>query len=287
MHRGWHLRRFNTASIALAALALVLMGIPSAGAATSSVAGPQARTAEARAEDTIFAKCIAAARQQAPEAWVCTADGLTYSVRQSDGTTQERFLPVQTDSVAPSTGVAPRIGEDWDYWCETVARCSRRVNQYVAETKGNLTYGVSGRIVGYIDIISRQNFDGIRPRYRVRLIWDGGPGVIPYDWYKQCRRNITGPDPSCGIRTFYPGAFGPGFSNYWTERQILSNDPLRRDDDYHDDTFGDFGASTEAYVFHAAPLRGRDWFCDTGLMAAATASTPNDHVSSLHSPPVP
>jgi hypothetical protein len=74
----------------------------------------------------------------------------------------------------------------------------------------------------------------------VRLIWDGGPGVIPDDWYKQCRRNITGPDPSCGIRTFYPSAFGPGFSYYWTERQILSNDPLRRDDYYHDDTFGNF-----------------------------------------------
>jgi hypothetical protein len=90
----------------------------------------------ARAEDRIFAKCIAAARQRAPEGWVCTADGLTFSVRQPDGTTQERSLPVQADSVAPSTVVAPMIGEDWDYWCETVARCSRRLSPYVAETKG-------------------------------------------------------------------------------------------------------------------------------------------------------
>ena len=250
MRQGWHLRRFNTARVALAALALVLMSIPSAGASTSPAAEPQARADVARAEDRIFAKCIAAARQRAPEGWVCTADGLSYSVRQPNGTTQEQFLPVPADSVAPSRVVAP-------------ARCSRRVNQYVAETKGNLTYGVGNRIVGYIDIISRQNFDGIRPRYRVRLIWDGGPGVLPYDWYKQCRRNITGPDPSCGIRTFYPAAFGPGFGSYYTERQILSNDPLLRNDDYHDDTFGDFGATTEAYVFHAAPLRGRDWFCDS------------------------
>jgi hypothetical protein len=240
------------------ALALVVIGIPSAGASTSAAAGPQAR-----AEDTIFAECIAAARQRAAEGWVCTADGLSYSVRQADGTTREQFLPVETDSVAPSTVVAPKIGEDWDYWCETVARCSRRVTAYIAETKGNLTYGVGNRIVGYIDIISRQNFNGISPRYRVRLIWDGGPGVIPYDWYKHCRRNITGPDPSCGVRRFNPGPFGPGFASYYTERQILSNDPLRRDDDYHDDTYGDFAATTEAYVFHAAPLRGRDWFCDT------------------------
>jgi hypothetical protein len=64
MHRGRHLRRFNTAGVALAALALVLMSIPSAGASTSAAAGPQARAGEARAEDTIFAKCIAAARQR-------------------------------------------------------------------------------------------------------------------------------------------------------------------------------------------------------------------------------
>jgi hypothetical protein len=245
-------RRIALVVLALSLLALLGTGAPSTSAATSQVA----KTGQ---EERIFAKCINKAQLLRAESWVCTADGLSYSTRGSDGKINRQFLPMSADSAPP--GVGPKI-DDYDTWCETVARCSRRVNAYIAETKGNVSYGGSSGLIGAFDIIARTNFNGTQPRYRVVLIWDLGPGIIPYEWYKSCRRNITGPDPSCGLIEFYPNNIGPGMGRYRTDH-LMNGTPLSRDDDYHDDTGGEFGASGYSLIWSTPALRGRDWVCDT------------------------
>ncbi len=93
-----------------------------------------------------------------------------------------------------------RQGDDYDVWCENVEVCHRRINGYIAESKGNATYfSFEQGFIGDFDIILRINLNGRQPRWQVTVILDRGPALQFNEIWVNCGQAVDFlPDATCG-----------------------------------------------------------------------------------------
>jgi hypothetical protein len=197
------------------------------------------------------AACVANAKRitQQGQAWVCLGDKLTYNA----GT---RRTPDWSTTAAPQTSAGPmpasRVGEDYDFWCESKSKCSRKISAYIAETKGNATYGVNDEVYGSMDIIWRQNFDGPWSRWRLTLKWESGSAVEDDGWIAWQREEEFGPDSNyCHSKTFHPSAISR--VNRWAyspskTRMNYCDKKVGKKEDWHDDLKGWFFCRGERFA---------------------------------------
>lgn len=138
--------------------------------------------------------CVQLAKKLTDGPWSCVGDSLTY---RADDRGRSQWTTIALphgglassveqrrdgDSVATSPNdIGDDIGDDYDYWCENKASCTRFITQFIAEIKGNVAYGQGAEVWGNFDIVWRQNFDGPWNRYRSCILWDSGSAVNT-DW---------------------------------------------------------------------------------------------------------
>ncbi|GEM_PF-1240280 len=230
------------------------------------------------AEGSGLQECIATAKQERPEAWVCMGGVLTSTHTDDSGQTTTTTRLVEFDvlqTTVPSqvngqSGTAQSSGDFYDTWCENASVCGRQISSYIAEVKGNGAYGNLRGAIGGFDYIVRQNFNGQYPRWRSIIDWDWGPTVYPNEFYTQCKRHVRrAPDPSCGTETAYflhinsrnPRRWWPSPTGYDYLSQRLTSSSK-----YHDDLWGSFRAEGYNTTWHVATIHTGRWrHCDSHL----------------------
>lgn len=221
--------------------------------------------------------CIQQGLETRADSWTCFGDVLTTTQLDARGeqsvrsTTVPNALPVQSRSAGLSKDgtdlSAAAATDDYDSWCESGTICGRQISKYIAEVKGNGAYGNQDGVIGRIDVIVRQSFDGPWPRWRGLLIWDSGPAVTPSSYRVSCRINQTGPDGHCGGTDFYYGTISSGNWRTWHPRPAgydYNSQKLAGSTKYHEDAFGSFKASGYSLTFYFGTLHTGRWrYCSS------------------------
>lgn len=218
-------------------------------------------------DSAVQQQCISAAKRTQSQAWTCVGGALTAQVIGAKGANQllvKQFGSGAAEMTpAPAAGTAGILADDYDSWCETGSVCGRKISDYTAEVKGNGVYGVGSQVVGRLDIVYRQTFNGYRPRWRGLLIWDSGPTVRPRPFYAYCRINRTGTDGFCGNITFSFAAISSTSWRAWSPSSTgfhqLGGNPLVNGTEYHDDLYGSFTADGYSQIFYAATIHTGRW----------------------------
>ncbi len=154
------------------------------------------------------------------------------------------------------------LADDYDSWCEFGTVCARKISDYIAEVKGNGAYGDGDGVIGNIDFIVRQAFNGAYPRWRGLIIWDSGPVIRPNLFWADCRINRTGPDGFCGnaeldfsnISSTSQRSWAPSATTYKQLSGALSNNTT-----YHDDLHGSFKADGYPQTFGTGTIHTGRW----------------------------
>lgn len=169
-------------------------------------------------------KCVTAATDAQYQQWVCVG-GKMHVQKEKDGKPANRDEQVADDEApvalgsptfqrASSTRVVPMSGGDfWDNWCETGTTCSRRINSYASETKGNAAYGNQYGSIGAFDIILTTNLNGRSGQWKVVLIWDRGPRLTFNAPTLHCRQKGFLAAIDCGNH---------GYNNFSTQSRYTS-----------------------------------------------------------------
>ncbi|HKD97326.1 MAG TPA: hypothetical protein VKB69_06935 [Micromonosporaceae bacterium] len=208
-----------------------------------------------------LAACIAAAKAERPSTWFCMGGDLTTTtVKGGKVTTDTRT--VATDFRDTTGEVRPFI-DDYDSWCENGSICGRQISAYIAEVKGNGAYGDIHGVIGTVDFIIRQAFNGQYPRWRTVIIWDSGPVITINQYVNVCRININNwPDGTCGTSEAFFYQIGPSrWRDAWpSETGYDQNDSKLTDSrNYHDDNYGSFYAAGYSQLFAAGTLHTGRW----------------------------
>jgi hypothetical protein len=205
--------------------------------------------------------CIAEANRIRPEAWTCMGGELTVSADNRGRSTDTAYVVAEDVTLSPAPAAPGR--DDYDSWCENGTVCSRKINDYTAEVKGNGAYGDSNGVIGSFDIVYRQSFDGKLPRWRTLLDWDSGPEINPGTWMNVCRVNVSaGPDGYCGkndVNLVSVNAAAP--RSWWPSngRWAYNAQRLTGSGNYHDDHEGEFTAFGHRPMFKAGTLHTGRW----------------------------
>lgn len=236
---------------------LVLLALPVVPAA----AAPPSR----QAHEASVGTCVDLARSSVQGAWTCVGAQLSFETREG-GTAlwlHQRTGPLSSNATL-TTSPVPFV-DDYDTWCETSGTCIRFINDYIAEIKGNLTYGVGSEVYGTFDVIWRQAFDGDRNRYRLLLDWDSGAAVDSDYWHAAVREEKTGlPDPTTGYLDFFPAVISSLSTRAWkpssTGFTYVSGAGVNSSTaTHHDDLYGSFFA--RGVRFGAGSLHLPDFKC--------------------------
>ncbi|MBI0299263.1 hypothetical protein JBE04_33595 [Streptomyces sp. PRKS01-29] len=210
--------------------------------------------------------CVDRAQELTPRTWTCTGGTLTVTADR-EGKPTDKTYTVAEDFRTTATPAAPRAGEsvrdDYDTWCESGTICGRKINDFIAEVKGNVAYGDQNGVIGTFDLILRQAFDGQFPRWRTALDWDSGPEVQPGEWSINCRTNISGgPDDYCGENHAYFASINLGSTRTWwpSPRRYSYNEDLLRDGRrHHDDEKGEFYVHAHEGLWKIGVLHTGRW----------------------------
>ncbi|WP_257446707.1 hypothetical protein [Archangium lipolyticum] len=221
--------------------------------------------------------CVAQAKEDRPEVWTCMGGELTTAQVGADGKAQVSSRMIAEDiqdttraqeggaddsSTSAPEGMAPLAADDYDSWCENGSVCARKIGNHTAEVKGNGAYGDARGVIGALDFVVRQSFNGPYPRWRGLLIWDYGPTITPNSFYNACRINVVGPDRHCGINTMYFGTISSARQRTWwpsSTRYDQHTTRLRGSTNYHDDNYGSFHASGYPQTFFLPTIHTGRW----------------------------
>jgi hypothetical protein len=260
----------------VAAFLLLCAGAVSAPTASSAAAATKV------VQDPNSA-CISQALASGSESWTCFGDELTTSTTDAAGKDIVRREKVADPTVpafvdesrpTPTVGTEARSAEeltvasdDYDTWCESGTICGRQISAYIAEVKGNGAYGDQNGVIGRVDVIQRQSFNGPYPRWRGLLIWDSGPAVTTTRYTVTCRINVDGPDGTCGGITHYFSTISSGNWRSWSPSSTgyrQNSQRLVGSTYYHEDAYGSFTASGRSQVFYYGTLHTGRWrYCSS------------------------
>ena len=167
------------------------------------------------------------------------------SPSQESGMSPTAMTSSSSRSSTPSLlALATSIPNDGDTWCENQATCTRLINSYTAQIKGNASIVDFSGVVTSFDIIWTQMFNGPFPQWQLTLYWDAGHSVIPVYFRATCKRSVAGsPDPTCGSRDFLIAPVYstnrredlPTFRTFYRNSQTLNGINNAK---YHDDLNG-------------------------------------------------
>ncbi|WP_344836118.1 hypothetical protein [Kribbella ginsengisoli] len=220
-------------------------------------------------DDSAQRACIAEAKRMPKSAWTCMAGMLTARIEVPGGAPRTEIKEFGSGIVQltppPATKAAAGadiLADDYDSWCEDGTVCGRKISDYIAEVKGNGVYGVGGTVIGRVDFIVRQAFNGPYPRWRGLLIWDSGPTIRPNAFWADCRINRSGPDGFCDnvqldfspITSTTWRSWAPSSTGYEQTDTKLSNNTT-----YHDDLHGSFKADGHSELFAAGTIHTGRW----------------------------
>lgn len=167
---------------------------------------------------------------------------------------------IQDDTASLAAAVVGTASDDYDTWCETTPICGRKISSSIAEVKGNVSYGSNGVETGKFDVVWRQNFNGPYQRWRLCLIWDGGPAVDGDTFKAQTRREVAlASDPYYGKAYFYPAAISSISWRAWypsSTGYIQSDLKVNTNGTYHDDLTGSFYAAGYHWTISGTPHTG-------------------------------
>jgi len=218
------------------------------------------------------AACIHQAMVAKAASWTCFGDVLTTAGRDANGkdvVTQHAVAAPAPRITTSATRVAAAAAssDDYDSWCENGTICGRKISDYIAEVKGNGAYGDANGVIGAVDVIVRQAFDGPWPRWRGLLIWDAGPAITTSSYQINCRINVTGPDGHCGGTQLYFGTISSGNWRSWypsSTSYTYNSERLKGGTYYHEDAFGSFHASGHSQTFYYGTLHTGRWrYCSS------------------------
>jgi len=192
------------------------------------------------------------------------AGELTVATTDADGGTKFESTMVTDSPNIDTTGDIRIAADDYDTWCETGTTCSRLINDYTAEVKGNGAYGNNGGVIGSFDQVLRQSFDGGTPRWRGHLDWDSGPNVDGFNWIIRCRKSDGAFDSTCGNENPWdPGVIGSIGQRTWipseTGYRYNSAGLTGSTNKYHDDFYGAFKASGYTTTWSSGTLHTGRW----------------------------
>lgn len=71
--------------------------------------------------------------------------------------------------------------------------CTRKITDYVSETKGNAAYGDADGVIGSFDVVLRTNLNGRQPQWVGSLIKDSGPPIDFINVFINCERTTRDP----------------------------------------------------------------------------------------------
>lgn len=203
-------------------------------------------------------ECVDIATTKLTAGWTCLGDELSFEV-VVDGESQWQSTTVTTtQSDDPSTLSHP---SDDDYSCEYKGICNVLHDTYTAWVKGNLTYGVSDKVWGRIDVVWRQHFNGKWPTWRLHLIWDSGYKVTTKWWRAQVRKEVAlWPDPVLGYAYFYPDPISSSNWSSWSPSSTgwrYASEAIAESGNFHDDLYGYFDANGKQFA--AGTLHTGHW----------------------------
>lgn len=208
--------------------------------------------------------CVDRARMEAT-VWTCMGGSLT--TVDEDGTVVTKVVATDTKDTTGEIADSMLLANDYDTWCEYTSVCTRKINDYISEVKGNGAYGDITGAIGEFDFIVRQAFDGQWPRWRNTFIWDGGPTITPQGFTNNCRINKTGPDGYCGQNPFNFGIVSSVNQQSWkpnTTGYYYNSSKTTGTSKYHDDHYGTFTAAGYNYTFHVGTIHTGRWNqCDS------------------------
>jgi hypothetical protein len=221
------------------------------------------RTADPRTGDGAGLRaCVAQAEKERPEAWSCLGGDLTTTARDTGGRPTVTTRTV-ADDFRDTTGQVRPAADDYDSWCENGSVCGRRISDYIAEVKGNGAYGDIHGVIGTVDFVIRQAFNGQYPRWRTVIIWDSGPALTINSYVNVCRTNLNNrPDGFCGTSSAYFYVLsGSRRRDAWpSETGYDQNDSKTNSGgNYHDDNYGSFYAAGHGQLFAAGTLHTGRW----------------------------
>ncbi|MFF4647679.1 hypothetical protein [Streptomyces sp. NPDC001389] len=255
-------------TVVAACLALAMVSAPPAAAAQENDTLPWTALNTSDGQDTGLGACVDEAHRTRPEAWTCMG-GVLRVTADSRGKTTDAVYPVaETTAPSPAARAAAPGRDDYDSWCENGTICSRKINDYTAEVKGNGAYGDSKGVIGSFDIVYRQSFDGNLPRWRTLIDWDSGPEINLGTWRNNCRVNISGgPDDYCGRNDVNLASINATSQRAWWpsgDRWSYNAQRLTGSGKYHDDHEGEFTAFGHRQLFKAGVLHTGRWTkCNT------------------------
>lgn len=196
-----------------------------------AAASPEPAAAQAAARqigtDTPLADCVAAAVERQLLNWTCVGGTLNF---EADGASQGGVEPgIRTEEISPpKTQDVPSDwdlkSDDYDTWCENGSVCTRKIGNYVSETKGNAAWGTNQGVKGTFDNIMRTGFSGRQPQYNVSLIWDSGPSLTFSQLFINCREDQFPIDSNCGVFDPAPDGARIGISGFrFNSKRIFGN----------------------------------------------------------------
>ncbi|MFJ3841139.1 hypothetical protein ACIPY6_37335 [Streptomyces sp. NPDC090054] len=151
--------------LALAAcLAAVALHSSSAAAFHRNEVVPWRMLSQADDQGDGLQACVDEAREKRSEAWTCMGGTLRVTEDDQGRSTDAAYVVAEDSTVTARPLAAAPAKDDYDSWCENGTICSRKINDYTAEVKGNGAYGNSKGVIGTFDVIYRQSFDGKLPR---------------------------------------------------------------------------------------------------------------------------
>jgi hypothetical protein len=166
------------------------------GALTSPAVAAPAGTAAKSPLDS----CVQVAGERKLEKWSCLGGQLSWETTEKgqDGSARQ---VAHVERIAAEVADVPTAitADDYDYWCENGSTCTRKISNYISETKGNGAYGDSHGTIGNHDLIIRTSLNGRQANWNVSVIWDGGPTIYFSNFNVNCREDQFGPDPNCGV----------------------------------------------------------------------------------------
>lgn len=252
-----------------ASLAAILL-LPLLGSASAGGEEPWTELDASYGSGAGLVACVEQAKIERPDSWTCVGGELTSVRSGSDGVERVSSNVILNDYQITSAAVPALTAEDpttlqddYDSWCESGSVCGRQISDYIAEVKGNGAYGDSQGVIGALDFIVRQSFNGPYPAWRSLLIWDYGPTITPNTFHTDCKVNIPlAPDGYCGNNPMYFGNVSPSQPRSWWPSSTgydQNETRLSGNTNYHDDSYGSFHASGYGQTFVASTIHTGRW----------------------------
>ena len=254
------LMRLSRRTVRVALICMVGVGVGMV-APPPAVAAPAAPVA---AEANPLASCTQVALERKLPQWSCVGGLLAWEAaeRSPDGPTHQVAHLERVAAELPDIPAAI-TADDYDYWCENGSICTRRINAYASETKGNGAYGNGEAKIGNHDLIIRTSLNGRQANWNVSVIWDGGPDITFSNFNINCREDQTGPDPNCGVFRAIGNGNYIGSGRVRVNSGIIYGNRLVDSNPYHADLGGYF-TPTGYSRFTFGTLTSARWNCPKG-----------------------